>query len=149
MQLVQLSGTQRMFNEVLPMVADRAKSNFIRANPQMQLGIIDMVDRNALGLVSRRAELDEYLAKVWASGFTSDEMQDLIDFYTSDTGKKFASLHGRLLALQTAAAEEWGKSVSEELTRKVQAELQAAVAAEQNALDSDIAGPAEEQAPQQ
>jgi hypothetical protein len=35
------------------------------------------------------------------------------------------------------------------LTRKVQAELQAAVAAEQNALESDIAGPAEEPVPQQ
>src|SRR5687767_5400221 len=61
-QLVKLSGTSRMFDEVLPMVADQAKNAFIRANPQMQLGIIDVVDRVALSLVSRRAELDEYLA---------------------------------------------------------------------------------------
>jgi uncharacterized protein len=145
MQLVKLSGTSRMFDEVLPMVADEAKTAFIRANPQMQLGIIDVVDRVALSLVSRRGELDEYLAKVWASGFTNEEMQELIDFYSSDTGRKFAQNHGRLLAVQTTAAQEWGKSVNEQLTALVKQELDAAIRAEQNALESDIAGPAEEE----
>jgi uncharacterized protein len=145
MQLVKISGTSRMFDEVLPVVADQAKTAFIRANPQMQLGIIDVVDRVALSLVSRRGELDEYLAKVWASGFTNEEMQNLIDFYSSDTGKKYAQNHARLLAVQTTAAEEWGKSVSEQLTVLVKQELDAAMRAEQNALESDIAGPAEEE----
>ena len=146
-QLVQLSGTSRMFDEVLPMVADQAKNAFIRANPQMQLGIIDVVDRVALSLVSRRSELDEYLAKVWAAGFTNEEMQDLIDFYSSDTGKKYAEIHARLISVQTTAAQEWGKSVSDQLTAIVRQELDATLRAEQNALESDIAGPAEEQEP--
>ena len=146
-QLVKLSGTSRMFDEVLPMVADQAKNAFIRANPQMQLGIIDVVDRVALSLVSRRAELDEYLAKVWAAGFTNEEMQELIDFYSSDTGKKYAQVHARLISVQTTAAQEWGKSVSDQLTAIVRQELDATLRAEQNALESDIAGPAEEQEP--
>jgi hypothetical protein len=108
----------------------------------MQLGIIDVVDRIAITLVSRRPELDEYLARVWASGFTNEEMQDLVDFYSSETGKKFAQVLPEVLAVQTAAAQEWAKSVSAELTRKVVAELRAAVAAEQKALQSDVAGPA-------
>ncbi len=41
MQLVKLSGTARIFDEVLPNIADQAKNAFIRANPQMQLGIIE------------------------------------------------------------------------------------------------------------
>ena len=149
MQLVRLSGTSRMYDEVLPMVADQAKNLFIRANPQMQLGIIDMVDRVALSLVGRRGELDQYLARVWASAFTNEEMQDLIDFYSSETGKKFAETLPELLAVQTAAAQEWGKSVNADLSQRVANELRAVLAAEQEALQSDIAGPAQETAPQQ
>lgn len=151
MKLVQLSGTTRIFDTVLPDIADQAKNRFIRANPQMQLGIIAVVDKIALQMVTRRPELDQYLAKVWASGFTDPELQELIDFYSTDTGKKFSNALPQVLAVQTAAAQEWGKSVGEELNLRVQEELRAAMAAEQEALQSDIAGPATDgtQAPAQ
>jgi hypothetical protein len=150
MKLVELNGTTRIFDEVLPTVAEQAKNQFIRANPQMQLGIIAVVDKIAVQMVSRRPELDRYLARIWAAGFSNEEMQSLIDFFSTDAGKKFSVALPQILAVQTSAAQEWGKSVSEELSIKVQAELKAAMAAEQNALQSDIAGPppAPEVAPQ-
>jgi hypothetical protein len=141
--LVDLSGTTRIFDEVLPTVAEQAKNRFIQANPQMQLGIIAVVDKVAIDLVKRRPELDRYLARVWASGFTDEEMQELIDFYSTPTGKKFSGALPKVLAVQTAVAQEWGKSVGEELNIRVQQELTAAVRAEQEALQSDIAGPSE------
>jgi uncharacterized protein len=144
MKLVEISGTTRIFDEVLPTIAEDSKNRFIRANPQMQLGIIAIVDRIAVQMVSRRPELDQYLARVWASGFSDEEMQELVDFYSTDVGKKFSNALPQVLAVQTAAAQEWGKSVGEELNLKVQQELRAAVAAESEALQSDIAGPASE-----
>jgi uncharacterized protein len=150
MKLVQLSGTTRIFDEVLPTIAEDSKNRFIRANPQMQLGIIAVVDKIAVQMVSRRPELDQYLARVWASGFSNEEMQTLVDFYSSETGKKFSTALPQVLAVQTAAAQQWGKSVGEELNLKVQEELKRAMAAESEALQSDIAGPAaQEPAPAQ
>lgn len=148
-ELVQITGTARLFDTLLPNIADEAKNTFIRANPQMQLGIIAVVDTVAVELVGRRAELDRYLARVWASGFTDDEMRELIDFYSSPTGQKFAQIHGQILAVQTAAAEQWAQSVADELDQRVREELAAAVAADREALQSDIAGPSDETAPQQ
>jgi hypothetical protein len=149
-QLVQLTGTARLFDSLLPNIADEAKNSFIRSNPQMQLGIIAVVDKVAVEMVARRPELDAYLARVWASGFTNDEMRELIAFYTTDTGKKYAKLQPQLLAVQTAAAEEWAKSVAAELDARVREELSSAMEAERKALQSDIAGPAaEDTQPQQ
>jgi len=145
MQLVKLSGNSDTFNILLPNLADQAKNAFIRANPQMQLGIIDIVDRVALSLVNRRPDLDQALARVWASAFTEQEMEELIAFYQSDTGKKFAELYPKILTVNMRTAEEWGKAVGAELQQKVSAELRAAMAAEQKALEGDIAGPALEQ----
>ena len=147
MKLVQLNGTTRVFDDILPTIADEAKNQFIRANPQMQLGIIGLVDTIAVQLVSRRPELDRYLARIWASGFTDEEMQSLIDFFGTDVGKKYASRLPGVLAVQTSAAQEWGRSVAAELNVRVQEELRAAITAEENALQSDIAGPAETLAP--
>jgi hypothetical protein len=149
-KLVQITGTARLFDSLLPNIADEAKNSFIRSNPQMQLGIIAVVDKVAVEMVARRPELDAYLARVWASGFTNDEMRELIAFYTTDTGKKFAQLHPQVLAVQTAAAEEWAKSVAAELDARVREELRSAMEAERRALQSDIAGPAtEDTQPQQ
>ncbi|MCG8670883.1 MAG: DUF2059 domain-containing protein, partial [Pseudomonadales bacterium] len=139
-ELVQITGTARLFDALLPNIADEAKNSFIRSNPQMQLGIIAVVDTVAVEMVSRRPELDRFLARVWASGFTDDEMQDLIDFYSSPTGQKFAQTHGQILAVQTAAAEQWAQSVAAELDQRVREELAAAMAAEREALQSDGAG---------
>jgi uncharacterized protein len=149
-KLVQLTGSARLFDEVLPDIADKAKNAFIRANPQMQLGIISVVDKVAVELVSRRKELDDYLARVWAAGFTDDEMQELIDFFSTETGKKYATSMPKILAVETAAAQEWGNSIGDELNARVQAELRKAMQAETEALQSDVAGPATDQnAPQQ
>lgn len=148
-QLVQITGVARLFDSLLPNIADEAKNSFIRANPQMQLGIIAVVDKVAVEMVARRLELDRYLARVWASGFSDDEMRDLIAFYNSETGKKFAAVHAQLLAVQTAAAEEWAASVAADLDRRVREELAAAAQADQRALQSDAAGPAQDSAPQQ
>ena len=144
MQLVRLSGNAQTFDVLLPNVADQAKNTFIKANPQMQLGIIEIVDRIALSLVHRRPDLDRALARIWASGFTNEEMQELIDFYQTDTGKKFAELHPQLLTVSMATAQDWGRAVGAELTQKVGIELRAAMSAEQRALQGDIAGPAAE-----
>jgi uncharacterized protein len=147
LELVRVSGISRTFDELLPNIADQAKNAFIRANPQMQLGIIELVDQTALTLVSRRKELDENLAKVWASGFTPEELQELVDFYTSDTGKKYATSYAQLLGVQMAAAQSWARSVSDELTDKVSNELRASVAAEGQALQSGADVVAEPPAP--
>ena len=147
---MQLTGTARLFDEILPNIADEAKNDFIRANPQMQLGIISVVDKVAVDLVRRRPELDDYLARVWASGFTNEEMQQLIDFYQHRHRQEIL----RLLAEASRGGDRGRAGVGEvggdELNQKVQAELQAAMAAESQALQSDVAGPAAETpAPQQ
>src|SRR5690606_25597632 len=106
-KLVDVSGTARVFDELLPNIADQAKNAFIRANPQMQLGIINVVDKVAIEMVKRRPELDKWLAGVWASGFTDDEMREHIDSYETGTGKTLADQFPQILAVQTAAAQQW------------------------------------------
>jgi hypothetical protein len=143
-ELIVLSKSRDTFDAVLPNIADQVKTTLIRSNPQMQLGIIEIVDRVALDLVDKRADLDRVLARIWASVFEEQELQDLIDFYSSETGKKFAERQPRLLAAQLGAAEAWGRSLSQEMLRQVQTQLRATSEAEARSLTG--AAPAEGEA---
>lgn len=145
-QLLELSGSSRAFDEVLPNVADKVKTAMIRSNPQMQLGIIEMVDKVALEMVNKRAELDQALARLWAGGFSEEELNELIAFYKTDTGKKFAQLQPSIIAGQVALAERWGNRVAGEINKRVIEEIKAVNAAEARNLLG--AAPAEEAAPQ-
>lgn len=134
-QLVELSGSSRTFDELLPNIADQAKNTFIRSNPQMQLGIITVVDKVALDLVERRPDLDRALERIWATAFNKEQLEELIAFYTSPTGKRFAAVQPRLIAAQMSAAQNWSASVSEEMSQRVAEELRAQLAAETQSME--------------
>jgi hypothetical protein len=134
-QLVELSGASRTFDELLPNIADQAKNTFIRSNPQMQLGIITVVDKVALEMVARRPELDSALERIWASAFDENQLEELIEFYNSETGKRFAAIQPRLIAAQMSAAQNWTGDISEEMTQRVAEELRAQLAGEAKAME--------------
>lgn len=141
-QLTVATRMTREFDEILPNIAEQAKTTLIRSNPQMQLGIIEVVDRVALEMVDRRSELDELFAQVWASAFTTEELQALLDFYRSPVGEKYAARLPRVLQVQIGLAEQWSQSMSEGLFRRVQQELQQMAEAEGQRLQGAPQPPA-------
>jgi hypothetical protein len=114
----------RAFDEILPVVADRAKATFIKSNPQMQLGIIDVVDKVALEMVSERKTLDDGLSRVWARAFQPEELKQILAFYSSPAGQKFATEYPKVLETQLAVADVWTRQIGNEMARRVRQELQ-------------------------
>ena len=117
------SKAGRAFDEILPVVADRAKATFIKSNPQMQLGIIEVVDRVALDLVGARKTLDDGLIRVWARAFTPEELVDIRDFFNSPTGQKFAEEYHKVLETQLAVSDNWTARLGNEMAKRVHVEM--------------------------
>lgn len=140
-QLVKLSGSAAAFDDILPNIAERAKTTLIRSNPQMQLGIIDIVDRVALSMVEYRRDLDRVHAEIWASAFTKDQMRELIAFYSSPTGKIFANRYPRVGAAQFNSAQKWSDEISELMMGRVAAEFRKTMPQGQNPLEAGAALP--------
>jgi hypothetical protein len=139
-QILTASRAGRPFDKILPNLADQAKTTFIRSNPQMQLGIIEVVDKVALDLVSRREDLDARLTEVWALTFDKDELRTLLDFYNTPAGKKFGALMPRLLSAQMGVAENWSRELSQEMHQRVSEELTAMNKAEAKRLEAGPGG---------
>ncbi len=142
-QVLTASRTGRPFDELLPNIADQAKTTFIQSNPQMQLGIIEVVDKVALDMVFRREDLDVKLAEVWALAFDKDELRVLLDFYNSPAGRKFGAIMPRILVIQAGIADTWGRELSQEIYKQVGDEMAAMAKAEKRRLEAGSGGGAE------
>ncbi len=139
-QVMTASRTGRPFDELLPNIADQAKTTFIRSNPQMQLGIIEIVDKVALDLVVYREDLEVRLTEVWALAFDKDELRVLLEFYNTPTGKKFGAIMPRILTSQLGLAEIWSRELSEEMHKRVGDELTKMAKAEAKKLEAGPGG---------
>ena len=139
-QVLAASRVGRPFDEILPNVADQAKTTFIRSNPQMQLGIIEVVDKVALDMVIRREELDTKLTEVWALAFDKDELRTLLEFYNTPAGKKFGAIMPRILTAQLGIADQWTRELSQEMHKRVGDNLIAMAKAEKKRLEGSPGG---------
>lgn len=113
----------RSFDDILPVIADKTRTLFIRTNPALTAEIDEVTNTVALELANRRPELDETIMKVWARRFSQEELNAIAEFYESPVGEKFARLGPELTALSIGAAKQWGDVISTEMVTRVREEL--------------------------
>ena len=94
---------------------ERIKSRLIRVRPDLHQEISATVEAIALQLTSRRQDLDEAVARVWAKNFTEDELVTIAEFYKSSTGQKFAEIGPRVIQESLKSVESWSTRVGEEM----------------------------------
>lgn len=126
LDVVKNAKASRGFDNVLPNLAGQVEDRLIRARPDLHKEITDAVETAALKLASRRADLDNDVARVWAKSFTEDELKTIATFYKTEAGQKFADV-GSLVYTQTLdAVKGWSDRLGAELLDNSRAELKSA-----------------------
>lgn len=67
-------------------------------------------------------ELLEQTAQIYASNFTEEELQDVIDFYESPTGKKFQKLTPEIMQESLKYGQTWGQAVGTRAMERLRAD---------------------------
>lgn len=139
-------GATNQFDNILPGLAERLKSGLIQDSPNYQDVIIATVDKQALSLAPRRADLEKEAAATYAKAFTEEELNQIATFYNSSVGKKLLR-DGPIASRETRkAADIWAQGISRDLERNSNAELAKVIKAPPPATDSPVA-PAKKPAP--
>jgi hypothetical protein len=123
--VVSAAKATRGFDDLLPAVSQQVQNQLIRMRPDLHKEITDVVDGEALKLVSRRPELDNAIARLWARAFTEEELISIAAFYQSPAGQKFYEFGPKVISESLQAARSWSDRVREELLEKARAELKA------------------------
>jgi len=116
-------GATRPFDTIILELADQLKRQLYQKNPDMEEVISDVVDEVAIGLASRRSDLERESALVYASGFTEQELNEIASFYSTETGMKMISQTPVIARELLNRAEIWRLGISRDLGLQVGTKL--------------------------
>ncbi|WP_421913019.1 DUF2059 domain-containing protein [Mesorhizobium sp.] len=132
------------FDNILPNAAVALESQLIQKNPDMQELIGKTVAEKAMGLASRRADLEKEAALAYAKIFSEKELNDIAAFYASDAGKKLLDNGPNVTRELVKAADIWRNGVGRDLAQQVGETLAAAAKAKAPAAPAaDATAPAD------
>ena len=103
------------FDSILPRAAEQIKANLTLANPNFSDDISIAVDDEAIKLASRRADLENEAANIYAKNFSIEELNAISEFYNSETGKKLLKVSPGMGRELLRAAEIWGAGITRDL----------------------------------
>ena len=118
-------STNRLDN-ILPTLAQNAKSTLIRNRPDQEAQITLIVDEAALSLAARRGDLEVEVAKIFANAFTQDELDQISGFFATEVGQKFLAESPIVLREIDRAAQIWGNGLRRDLDSAISEKLTAA-----------------------
>jgi hypothetical protein len=111
------------FNDILPLLAEQARTAFIQSDPARAEEIIEVTQDVAIKLAAKRSELNDQVYRVWAHSFTEDELNQLADFYNTELGEKLTKTVPSITQFSISVAREWQDKISTEMVTMVQEEL--------------------------
>lgn len=122
-EIVTLKGGDNMFGALIPNVVEQAKSMFEQQNPALGKDLTTVAAKLRTDLAPRMAEVNNEIAKSYASHFTESELKEMLAFYKSPLGRKMITEEPKALAQAVNFAQSWAQKFSEEVLAKYRAEM--------------------------
>lgn len=123
-EAIAVLGATDQFDGILLQASDALKKELIQKNPDLQDVIIGTVDETAIGLVSRRTDLENEAARLYATAFSEEHLKEIAAFYKTDAGKNLIK-EGPIVTRQLIrAAQIWQQGIARDLAVNAGAELE-------------------------
>ncbi len=136
-QAITALGVTDRFDNILPGLAERLKSELIQSSPNVEDQITATVDAKALELAPRRADLEREAALTYARAFSVEELKAISSFYSSDAGKKLLKDGPIATRELMKAADIWAAGINRDLNASSMAELQKVAGADLQPLPAN------------
>lgn len=118
-QAIAAINATGQFDVFLPRTARELKNELMRKDPNLEKVISQTVDEQALALISRRADLEKEVARVYAKHFSESELKQITQFYNSPTGKKLLKEGPSAMADSVGAYDIWRQGIAQDLAAGV------------------------------
>jgi len=122
-EIVTIKGGDNMFGPLIPNVVEQAKSMFEQQNPNLGKDLTTVATKLRADLAPRMSEINDAIAKAYATHFTEAELKEMLTFYKSPVGRKMISEEPKALAEAVNFAQSWAQKFSEEVISKYRVEM--------------------------
>lgn len=118
-RLVDLLGLQTELESTIIQSVDSAKTTLLQRGVPSET-VNEVASALKAEMLESMPELIEEISTTYADEFTEPELQDLISFYESPTGQKFAASSKALKGKQEEAARAWLQQVQQRALARLQ-----------------------------
>jgi len=122
-QLITATGATSVFNPLIAGVVEQAKLLFLQQDPSLAKDLNEVAAKMRTDLQPRFAELNDEVAKLYATNFTEQELKDILTFYQSPAGKKLLVTQPKVIDSSMAFAQTWANKLSDEVIAKMRDEM--------------------------
>jgi hypothetical protein len=122
-EIVAIKGGDNLFGAMIPNVIEQGKAMFEQQNPALGKDLNTVAAKLRTELGPRIQEVNDEVAKAYASHFTEAELKDMLTFYKSPIGRKMIAEEPKALAQGMNFAQNWAQKFSEEVLSKYRVEM--------------------------
>ena len=122
-QLIAATGATTVFNPLIAGVVEQAKLLFLQQNPGLAKDLNEIAAKLRTDLAPRFGELNEEMAKLYATSFTEQELKAILVFYKSPAGKKLLAQQPNVVDASMKFAQDWANKLSDQVIAKMRDEL--------------------------
>jgi hypothetical protein len=122
-EMMDASRVDRQFEQVIPVLLNHLKDSFRRVAPDRRDIIDNVFEQMQSKFISRRAELLDEIAGLYAQRLEAAEMRAVAAFYRSPVGAKLIDAQPQIMQDSMLAGQRWGQRIGSEIEQEARREL--------------------------
>lgn len=112
-RMFEVSGSEETYQSVIAQMFTMLKQQ----HPDVESSVWDEFEKEFLK--TSIDDLVEMLAQVYSKYLTIADLEDLIGFYETPIGKKFAQNSPLIMQESLQVGQEWGRKIGQEIKKKI------------------------------
>lgn len=122
-EMMDASRVDRQFAQVIPVLLNHLKDSFRRVAPDRSDIIDNVFEQMQSKFMSRRTELLDEIAALYAQRLEAAEMRTVAEFYRSPVGAKLIDAQPQIMQDSMLAGQRWGQRIGREIEEEARREL--------------------------
>jgi uncharacterized protein len=122
-EIMKMKQAFLLYQGIVVNVVNDTRNSLMQTNINYQKDLEDVAIKVAGDLKGRDSEIENEMAKQYASGFTEAEMRDLLAFYKSPLGMKAIVNEPKAIQQSTQYINAWADKLSSEVMDRMRAEM--------------------------
>jgi hypothetical protein len=122
-ELVAATRATTVFNPLIAGVIEQAKLLFLQQDPGLAKDLNEIADKMRTDLAPRFADINDEMAKLYATHFTDQELKAILAFYKTPVGQKLLTEQPTVVDASMRYAQDWANKLSDQVIAKMREEL--------------------------
>jgi hypothetical protein len=122
-EMLQAARVEQQFEQMMPILLDRLRESFRAMAPDSRAAIDTVFEEMEKKFLSRRDELINDVAALYAQKLDTEELKAVTAFYKSGAGAKFIAVQPQIMQEAMAAGHRWGQKIAREMEEEARREL--------------------------